>query len=219
MPADTARVTARHIQLLRALFAAMAALMITFSPDHSAGVGLAVFGGFGIATALVFAVAAWLVAPAGHRGAPILLAAIHLVAGMAASAVALRSDVLFFVVIIAWALAAGTAELVAGVVQRGRTGRSASRDAIVVGALTILLGVAVLLVPADYSLDYFIEDAGRGFTLTGTIIAVGLLGGYAAIAAVYLGIAGFSPDPAGSAAVADDADETVSAATAQEDRP
>ncbi|WP_345751886.1 acyl-CoA synthetase [Microbacterium rhizophilus] len=211
MPSAPLRVTARHIQLLRALFAALAALMVTFSPDHSAEVGLAVFGGFGIATALVFAVSAWLVSPAGHRGAAILLGSLYLVAGMAASAVTLRSGTLFFVVTIAWALIAGLTELLVGIRQRARLGRSESRDAVVVGALTILLGVALLFVPADYTLNYFIEDAGRGFTLTGTIIAVGLLGGYAAVVAVYLGIAGLSPQPAAA--------ETASAATAQEDRP
>ena len=40
----------RHVQLGRALFAAVAAIMITFSADHSAEVGLAVFSGWAIAT-------------------------------------------------------------------------------------------------------------------------------------------------------------------------
>lgn len=225
--ASPLRVTPRHVQLLRALFAAVAALMITFSPDHSAEVGLAVFGGFGIATGLVFALAAWLVAPAGHRGSSALLAAVHLAAGMVASVVTLRSATLFFVVVIAWALLAGLVELLVGVLQRARIGRGEARDAIVVGALTIVLGLAVLLVPADYALDYFIEDAGRSFTLTGTIIAVGLLGGYAAIVAVYLGIAGLSPQPAAEPADVErsapgdpaPADDTARRVTAQEDRP
>ncbi|MER7797326.1 acyl-CoA synthetase [Microbacterium sp. NPDC096154] len=223
-PAASLRVTARHVQLLRALFAAIAALMITFSPDHSAEVGLSVLGGFGIATGFVFALAAWLVAPAGHRGSSALLAAVYLVAGMTASVTALRSELLFFAAVIVWALVAGAVELLVGIVQRSRLGRADARDAIVVGALTILLGLAVLIVPTDYALDYFIEDAGRTFTLTGTTIAVGLLGGYAAIVAVYLGIAGFSPQPAtetaaGPDARTDTADDTASAATAQEDRP
>ena len=44
----------RHLQLARAFFAALAAVMITFSPDHSAAVGLAVFSGFAIATGLMW---------------------------------------------------------------------------------------------------------------------------------------------------------------------
>ncbi|KQZ11863.1 hypothetical protein ASD19_00900 [Microbacterium sp. Root53] len=206
------RMTPRHVQLLRALFAAVAALMITFSPDHSHEVGLAVFGGFGIATAMVFALAAWLVAPAGHRGAPVLLGAVHLAAGMAASAVALRSETLLFVVLIAWALLAGIVELAIGITQRARLGRSESRDAVVVGGLTILLGAILIFVRPEYALTYSIEEAGA-FTLTGTTIAVGLFGGYAAIVAVFLGIAGLSPAPSEPASL-----ETAAAAP-QEDRP
>lgn len=215
-PVAPLRLTPRHVQLLRALFAAIAALMITFSPDHSHDVGLAVFGGFGIATALVFALEAWLVAPAGHRGGSALLGAAFLVAGMTAGAVGLRSEALLFVVVTGWALVAGVAELGIGIAQRARLGASASRDAVVVGALTVLLGAILLFVRPGYALDYAIEGAGA-FTLTGTTIAVGLFGGYAAIVAVYLGIAGLSPAP-------DDAargtDETAAAAQApQEDRP
>ncbi|MNL67086.1 hypothetical protein D3C87_1916440 [compost metagenome] len=50
-----------------------------------------------------------------------------------------------------------------------------------------------------YALDYTIEEAHATFTLTGITIGVGLFGGYAAIVAVYLGIAGFSPRPAEAA--------------------
>nr|BFF09635.1 hypothetical protein GCM10025699_09380 [Microbacterium flavescens] len=47
--------------------------------------------------------------------------------------------------------------------------------------------------PAGYALTYRVEEAGMTGTLTGIIIAVGIFGVYAAIVAVYLGIAGFSP--------------------------
>ncbi|HBR88628.1 MAG TPA: acyl-CoA synthetase, partial [Microbacterium sp.] len=57
----------RHVQVARAVFAAIAAVMITFSSDHSAAVGLAVFSGFALATALVHLAAAWLVYPVGAR--------------------------------------------------------------------------------------------------------------------------------------------------------
>src|SRR3546814_3262479 len=68
-----------------------------------------------------------------------------------------------------------------------------ARDALTIGILTAVLAVAVAVVPTGYALEYYIADAGRSFTLTGTTIAVGIFGGYAAIVAVYLGIAGFSP--------------------------
>jgi len=184
--------TARHVQLLRALFAAIAAVMITFSPDHSAPIGLTVFGGFAIATAIVLLLSAWLARPAGQLGRVVLLAAVYLVGGMVAGAPQLRSTTTLFAVLIAWGLLAGLVELVTGLAER-RAEPATARDTIFVGALTMVLGIAVLLVRPEYRLDYAIEEAGRSFTLTGTIIAVGLFGGYAAIVAAFLGIAGFSP--------------------------
>lgn len=185
----------RHIQLARALFAALAAVMITFSPDHSAEVGLAVFSGFAIATGLVWFAAVWLVYPAGRRWPAILLGIIALLAGMATGLAGFRTVTMFFVVVIAWALLSGIVEFVAGSRARsvGDIPRSQSRDAITIGALTVLLGLALALVPAQYALTYTIEEVGQSFTLTGITIAVGIFGGYAAIAAVYLAIAAFSP--------------------------
>ena len=218
----------RHVQLARAAFAAIAALMITFSSDHSAAVGSAVFSGFAIATAFVLLLAAWLVYPAGRRWPSIALGVVTIVAGMATGLFPFRTVTGFFVTVIAWALVSGIVELVAG--WRGlkpRTERreiapgvadarpvapvgprSESRDAIVVGALTMLLGIALLCVQPAYSLTYRLDEAGVTGTLTGITIGVGLFGGYAAIVAVYLGIAGFLPRaaaPAEPEAVATDA--------------
>ena len=50
------------------------------------------------------------------------------------------------------------------------------------------LAVGLLLVNPTYSLQY-VGD----LTLTGIVIGVGVFGGYAAVIAVFLGIAGFSP--------------------------
>lgn len=182
----------RHLQLGRALFAAVAAIMITFTADHSASVGLAVFSGWAIATALLFFVAAWLVFGAGHRAAPILLGLTSLVAGMVTGIPGLRSVALFFVAVIAWAVVSGVIELVAGLRAR-RTGDPFARDAILIGSVGLGLALALLLVNPAYSLRYFIPDADQTFTLTGIAIGVGLFGFYAAIVAVFLGIAGFSP--------------------------
>ena len=99
---------------------------------------------------------------------------------------------LFFVVVIVWAAASGLIELIAGLRAR-RTADPYARDAILIGAVTLALAIALLLVNPAYSLEYFISEAGRSFTLTGITIGVGLFGGYAAIIAVFLGIAGLSP--------------------------
>ena len=70
---------------------------------------------------------------------------------------------------------------------------SESRDGVVIGIITLILGLALLVVPTQYALQYTIEEARQTFTLTGITIGVGIFGAYAAIVAVYLAIAGFSP--------------------------
>lgn len=224
----------RHVQVGRALIAAAAALMITFSPDHSEQVGLSVFSGFAVVTALVLLLAVRSVHPAGARWPSVTVGVLSLAAGLVASAGSLRSTTMFFVLVIAWAALTGVVEVVAGVraLRRARflsgapdahvlvagsgdvaaAGESApnraepaaspdlgtaprgeARDILTVGMLSLVLAVALILVPSGFALQYYIEDAGRSFTLTGTTIGVGIFGAYAAVLAVYLAIAAFSP--------------------------
>lgn len=190
MSAPARTFTVRHIQLLRALFAAAAALMITFSPDHSAAIGFSVFGGFVAASGFILILGAWVVASAGHRWPFILLAAIDLAAAIVSGIPTWRTDSAFFIVVIIWAAASGLVELIAGL--RERRTEPAAKDAIVVGALGLVLAVVLLLIPANYALQYVVPGAGE-LTLTGIILAVGMFGGYSAIVAVFLAIAGFSP--------------------------
>jgi uncharacterized membrane protein HdeD (DUF308 family) len=182
----------RHLQLARAAVAARAAIMVTFSPDHSAPLGLGVFSGFALATGLVFGLAAWLVFRRGERMIPVLLASVSIVAGLVSSVGAWRTTGVFFGVVIAWALVSGLVELL-GALRDRKAGRTAGvRDGMLIGILSIVLAAVLLLTPAQYALDYDITGAGS-FTLTGITIAVGLFGGYAAVVAVFLAIAGFSP--------------------------
>jgi len=198
MSAPARTFTVRHVQLVRALFAAAAAAMITFSSDHSAAVGLAVFSGFALTTALVLALAAWFVLPAGRRWPYVLLAVFGFLAGMAGGVPAWRTDDLFFVIVIAWGLITGAVELIAGLRDR-RAGEAGARDSITVGAFGILLGLVLLAIPAGFTQQYEVKDAGE-FVLTGIILGVGMLGGYAAIVAVFLGIAGLTPKQASTVA-------------------
>lgn len=192
-----ARFSVRGAQLSRAALAILAAIMITFSSDHSAVVGLAVFSGFAIATGIVIALSAWLTYPAGRRWGAVLLAVLALLAGMVSGVPATRTTTGFFVIVIAWALLSGMVELLWGLRERRRPEvlRADARDTITVGAIGLLLGVGLLLVQPDFALDYFIEDANVAGTLTGITIGVGVFGGYAAIVGVYLAIAAFSPRP------------------------
>lgn len=204
MSAPARTFTVRNIQLLRALFAAAAALMITFSPDHSAAIGFAVFGGFVAASGFIFVLGAWLTAPAGSRWPYILLATIGLLAAVASGVPTWRTDSAFFIVVIIWAAASGLVELIAGL--RARRTDATAKDAITVGSLGLLLAVVLLIIPAGYSLQYSVDGAGA-LTLTGIILAVGMVGGYAAIVAVFLAIAGFSSNrPDASDEVTKDAD-------------
>lgn len=182
----------RHLQLARALFAALAAAMITFSSDHSAVLGLSVFSGFVLASGLTLALSAWLVFPAGQRAVPVTLAAVSFAAGLVASVGVWRTTGMFFGLVITWAIVSGVIELV-GALRDRSAGRTAGvRDGMLIGILGIVLGAVLLLTPMQYALDYSITGAGS-FTLTGITIAVGLFGGYAAVVAVFLAIAGFSP--------------------------
>jgi hypothetical protein len=124
---------------------------------------------------------------------PILLGALDLAAGMVAGVTPWRSTALFFALVITWAAVTGLVELLAGIrARRAALGAESPRDAMTIGVLTLVLAAGTAVVPAGYALNYSVEGAGT-FTLTGTVIAVGIFGGYAAIVAVFLGIAGFSP--------------------------
>lgn len=213
----------RHLQLARALLAVVAAAMITFSPDHSAALGLSVFSGFALATALVLLLGGWLVFPKGGRATAVVLGALTALAGLIASVPAIRTPELFFGLVFSWALATGLIEGIAGFramrrSARGSAARSEARDQLTVGAFGAVFALALLLIPAQYALDYQIEDEGRllAFTLTGIIIGVGLFGAYAAIVGVYLAIAAFSPRreapaPGGEATAAGGAPPAASA--------
>lgn len=189
MTAPSRAFSVRHLQLARAVLAAIAAIMVTFSPDHSAALGLAIFSGFTITSALVLTLAAWLVYPTGRRWWVLVLGTFDFIAGMIAGIPMLRTDDMFFGLVITWAFVTGLVELLAGLRLRGYDG---ARDQVITGALGILLGLALLLVPAGFLQSYTIEEAGT-FELTGIIMGVGIFGGYAAIVAVLLGIAGLSP--------------------------
>lgn len=198
MSAPARAFTVRHLQLLRALFAAAAAVMITFSPDHSAAVGLSVFSGFVLTTGLVMIVAAWLVYPAGQRWPSVVFALLSFAAGMTAGVPAWRTEDLFFVVVIAWSVMTGILELVVGLRAR-RAGEPNARDSITLGVFGLLLAVLLIAIPAGFVQPYAIDGAGA-FELTGIILGVGMFGGYAAVVAVFLGIAGLTPKRADAVA-------------------
>ena len=216
----------RHVQLARAAFAAIAAVMVTFSPDHSAVIGLSIFSGFALATGLVLVAAGWFVYTIDTRWPSVGLGTLSIIAGMAAGIAQLRNDTMFFVIVIIWALLTGLVETVTGAralrAARGLAktdpARTESRDGLTVGILTLALGVGLLFVPAQYALPYTIDSADATFTLTGIIIGVGIFGGYAAIIAVYLAIAGLSPRKPAPVVPAPESADVVTRESATDER-
>lgn len=191
---------ARAVLVLRALITAAAALVVTFVQERTPEFALGVFQIFALLMAVLLFADSLFVRPKRSGTVSRVLGALHLLAGSLASLLEGSPEASFHWILIGWALAAGLFEALAGLVavRGGAQGaaRVEGRDRLVVGALTVLLGVVSLIVSPQYALDYVIEEAGQSFTLTGTIIGVGLFGGWAAIVAVYLGIGALSPAPA-----------------------
>lgn len=203
----------------RAVAAIVLGLVITFSTDHSALLGLVGFGVFAVVTALLIGVVA-LRTPAAEslaagsrpgsltRGASFAQAAVTLVAGIAALAVPNGGVEYLVLVVSGWAVIAGALELASGLRSRARGTRSAastsfastsaastsaaSTDAIVVGIMTVVLGIVVLVIPPDLAIP-FAGEKGIAGVVTSAVVVVGVIGFWAVITGVLMAIAAASP--------------------------
>jgi uncharacterized membrane protein HdeD (DUF308 family) len=183
---------ARTLTIVRALIAAVAAVVVTFVQNRPGEFAAAAHQGF-LAAMVVYFIVETIVR--GLDAKRVLLGVIHIVGVLLIFMLPGTADARFHMTLLIWAAAAGIVELVGGLIGR-RRGSDDARDNLTVGVLTCLLALAALIVSPEYTLDYFVKDAGQSFTLTGTIVGVGFFGGWAAIVAVYLGIGAFSPTPA-----------------------
>lgn len=191
MPRRLSPRSRRTLAALRAIVAGAAAVVVTFTQERSGEFSTLVFQAFLVATLGVL-VAELILRRGGVTR--LLLAAAAVLGAILTVALPGGADERFHFALLTWAAAAGIVELVGGLVAR-RSGSDEAREQVAIGALTCVLAVATLLVSPGYTLDYFIDEAGQWFTLTGTIISVGLFGGWAAIVAVYTGIGALSPAP------------------------
>jgi uncharacterized membrane protein HdeD (DUF308 family) len=176
--------------LLRAIPAIALAIVITFSQDHSTRLGFVTFGIFaalsgiavlaGAVRGLDAGVVRWTFAAQG---------AIGVLAGVTALLSSGGGTGFLIFVVSAWAALTGFLELYSGLRSRRRL--DSARDWLFAGGLTVLLAVAVLLVPADYAQLFTGPDRVER-SLTASIVLVGLLGAYDALLGVYLVIAGLS---------------------------
>jgi uncharacterized membrane protein HdeD (DUF308 family) len=186
-------VAAWMLTAVRAVLALVLGLAITFTGGHSAGFGLVAFGTFGVVAGLALLAGALLALSRAVRGTFLVEAIVTLAAGIAALAVlptASGGGVIALVGIVsAFGILTGALELVSGLRAR-RTDRGA-RDWILTGGLTLLLGLAFLVVPPGYRESLGGIERVTG-TLTAPVVLVGLLGAWGIIVGVLQGISAVS---------------------------
>lgn len=173
---DRALVAPWTAPVLRAVPAVVVGLAITFTPDHSATLGLVMLGAFAVLSSVLLVLTSVRMHAddplrALHRGLAVILAVIS--AASFAIVAFTDGNLLPFLLLAlgAYGVFAGAFELVWGLRHRGQS--AFARDGIVVGAGTVLLAV-ILAFTGD------------------SVSAVGFFGAYAVILGVFLIIAGFS---------------------------
>ncbi|EAR26140.1 hypothetical protein A20C1_09674 [marine actinobacterium PHSC20C1] len=182
--------TAWYVPLARAIPALALAIVVTFSADHSARLGLVTLASFTLVAGSVLLTASVLSSARGiARSLTIAQGAVTLAAAIAAFVATGGGQAYFVFLLTAFAAITGFIELYVGLRSRGRD--ASSRDWVFVGGLTALLALVVLLVPPGFSQPYTGPD-GIDRELTASIVVVGLLGAYWAILGVYLVIAALS---------------------------
>ncbi|GAB3397817.1 hypothetical protein GCM10027568_33970 [Humibacter soli] len=160
------------LALVRAVVALLAGGFITFDPEHSARVGLIVFGAYALVEGVVVGVGGLLLKDAVTKWLFVTQGILGVVVGIAALVLnGAGLGVLLYGVSV-WALLTGFAELYCGIRNRGRS--ESSRDWMVIGVLTVVLALVYLFIPPD------------------ALLAVGLFGAYAVIVGVYVGIGAFT---------------------------
>jgi uncharacterized membrane protein HdeD (DUF308 family) len=157
----------------RALIAVIPAAIITFNGDHSAELGLIVFGAFALASGLLLVLA-------GPRTLTVTtdrsLFLIQGIVSMLAGAIALGFHAgghgFFLFIVSVWGAVTGFLEIYAGIRVRKRS--LPARDWLFTGIGTAVLALLLLLLPPN------------------PVVSVGLLGAYLVYLAVFLPIAGLS---------------------------
>jgi uncharacterized membrane protein HdeD (DUF308 family) len=162
------------VPAVRATIALVTAVVVTFTQGaHTPVFGLLVFGCFAIADGVATAALTILAGPRSlTRTLFVIQGAIGVLAGVLAIALASSGLGLFLYLVTVWGALTGFLELYSGLRDRGHD--AAARDWLVTGALTAVLALALLLVPAD------------------AVLAVGLFGAWAVVVGVFQGIGAVS---------------------------
>jgi uncharacterized membrane protein HdeD (DUF308 family) len=169
----------------RAFAALVLAAVITFTRDtHTAEFGLIAFGVFAVVDGLVVAALSAVFAPRGvTRILFVVQGVIGVVAGILALALMGSGLGLFLYLVTVWAALTGCLELYSALRSRGKD--AAARDWLVTGALTALLALAFVFIPAD------------------AVLAIGLLGAWAVVVGVFQAIGAASLRTASRSQAAD----------------
>ncbi|WP_413600120.1 DUF308 domain-containing protein [Curtobacterium sp. Curtsp57] len=179
------------IPILRAVPAAIVAIVITFSSNHAAGYGLLLFGAFAVVEGVVLGVGSLtrLRDDDRSRRTAVAQAVVTVLAGVAGIACNGLGLPAFITIVVAFAVLTGALELTQGI--RARRTSPFARDWMTIGGLTLLLAIGFLVTPPDYSQQLGGIEQVSG-VLDASIVLVGLLGAYLAITAVFHVIAGLS---------------------------
>lgn len=195
IPETSARAAAAGLpawipQLVRGIAAVVLGITVTLTLDHSAAFGLLAFGVFAAVTGAVIVVGSLRGSYAGRRRGPFVVQGIAALAAGVAALAAPGVGLPYLVLVVGgFGLVTGGLELASGILSRGES--PAARDWILVGAATVVLGIAVLLVPQDL-VQPVVGEKGAAGTLTSSIVLVGVLGAWAIVTGVLQGISAVS---------------------------
>jgi uncharacterized membrane protein HdeD (DUF308 family) len=161
------------VPITRAAVALAAGVAIALTSNHNSRFGLLVFGAYVLVAGLLVAILSWrTLSDPVARTLLIAQGALGVLAGILALSLYTSGLGLFLYLVSVWAALTGFIELYCGL--RARSRGPASRDWLVVGAMTAALALIFLLIPSD------------------AVLAIGLFGAYTVVAGVYLGIGAFS---------------------------
>ncbi len=162
-----------NVLILRALIAAVPAAIITFNGDHSAQLGLIVFGAFALATGLLLVVSGpRTLTLATDRHLFLIQGIVSLVAGGAALIFYSSGHGFFLFIVSVWGAVTGFLEIYAGIRVRQRA--LPAKDWLFTGIGAAALALLFLLLPPN------------------AVVSVGLFGAYLIFLVVFLPIAGLS---------------------------
>lgn len=161
-----------NILIARSIPTIAAALVITFSRNHAAEVGLVVFVAFGLIVAPIIFLESLYVGLEKTVKNSIAVQAIATAVAAAIAAATIGEGLGAFVLVISiWAAISAATELYAGYKC---TEKTISRELLALGGITALLAIVVAAIPMN------------------DVYVVGIFGAYAAILGVFLVIAGIS---------------------------